>query len=411
MVARVHDAGDTTNLVTAALVRVEAGSGLGDSVADVLLQAGGVDVRQHREAPDDADEPDKPGVAGDDLVVSATFLRVTDATRAVVQLALGPRGGGGGPIPVAAGASAVLCTGDSGCSPVPADRAAVLLSRALPGQVLVTTTTAVLGGRSLPRGVELVDHGNVRLAAGLPPERAYQVRVEGDVPVDQRIGPSNLEWARRTIDGPVLGYDEPLAALVKAWKGVLDGRSRMVLLTGEAGPAATIVAAEAALRLHAEGAQVLYGRWDRSPATHDAVREALGVHADGCSGEALRADLDGWGDDIGRLLPDVGARVGGQPPRGAEPHVARSLLARAIESWLEAVARRRPTLLVLDDLHRADAASFPLLDTLRHGRGRGPLMILVTANLRSGDVASTRLEAFADGGDSAGFDHVRLRST
>jgi hypothetical protein len=401
VVAGEHDAGEGPDLVTVALVRT-AGTGPDEAVADVMLQAGGTDV--HPRSGD-----------GGAPVVSATFQRVTDAMRAAVHLAIGPRRATTSrAAPVAGGASAVFCTGDAGASgglagPPPADRAVALLGHARATQVLVTAPTAVLGGRSLPRGLELVDHGNLALAAGRPAERIYRLRVELDVPIDQRIGSSNLEWARRTVVGPLAGHDEPLAAVLKAWRGVLDGGSRMVLLTGESGPDATLVAAEAALRIHAEGAQVLYGRWDRWSATpHEALREALGVHADGCSSEALRADLDGWGDDIGRLLPDVAARTGGQLPRPAEPHVGRSLLARAIESWLGCVARRRPTLLVLDDLHRADAASFPLLDALRHGRGQAPLLMLATANLAAGDAASSRLEAFATEVDGAGFDHIRL---
>jgi hypothetical protein len=347
--------------------------------------------------------------------ITATFRSVADAMRTVVELAAGtPAMERSLPDVAAAGGGLrmALCTGESGGDRGPGgvsprDRAVGLLGHALPGQVLATASTAVLAARTLPRGVELVDRGNVRLGSGRPPERVYRLRIEDDQPPEERIGASNLEWARRAVDGPVLGFDEPLAALVAAWKSALDGRPRLVLLTGDAAPALTIAAAEAALRLHAEGAQVLYGRWDRrSAGAYDGVREALGVHADGCSTEALRAQLDGWGDEIGRLLPDVGARVGGRPHPAAASRTARAGMFGAVETWLQALARRRPTLLVLDDLHHADPASLALLERLRHPHGSDPLLVVVTAALGG---APGWVEAFAADADGSEFDHIPLQ--
>ncbi|HEV7763076.1 MAG TPA: AAA family ATPase [Acidimicrobiales bacterium] len=283
-----------------------------------------------------------------------------------------------------------LCTGEvtddvAGGGTPALSRATELLRFAAPQQILATASTAVMASPALPVGAELVDRGIRVLGRRQPPERIYELH-PGNAGVETRDraddgGPSNLEWARRAARGPVLGREEPLEALATAWKATLYGNRRTVLLAGEGGIGKTTVAAELALRLHAEGALVLYGRWDqRALAPYQAVREALGTYAAACPTARLRADLEGWGDEITRLLPDVGARVGGvRAPLMGDPDGERMRLFEAIEAWLTVLARRRPVLLVLDDLHWADGSSLLLVDHLRHSPGEAPLMIVATS--------------------------------
>ena len=248
---------------------------------------------------------------------------------------------------------------------------------AAPQQILATVSTAVMASPALPTGAELVDRGIRVLGRQQTPERIYELRsgragLGGDHDDD---GASNLEWARRAARGPVLGREEPLDALALAWKAALHGNRRTVLLAGEGGIGKTTVAAELALRLHADGALVLYGRWDQQAlAPYQAVREALGTYAAACPTARLRADLEGWGDEITRLLPDVGARVGGvRAPLMGDPDGERMRLFEAIEAWLAGMARRRPVVLVLDDLHWADGSSRLLVEHLRHAPDDAPL--------------------------------------
>jgi hypothetical protein len=285
-----------------------------------------------------------------------------------------------------------LCTGEvaddgPGGSPGPPalSRAAELLRFAAPQQILATASTAVMASPALPLGAELVDRGIRVLGGQQAPERIYELhpgrtKVERADPDDDARA-SNLEWARRAARGPVLGREEPLEALANAWKATLYGNRHTVLLSGEGGIGKTTVAAELALRLHAEGALVLYGRWDQQAlAPYQAVREALGTYAAACPTHRLRTDLEGWGDEITRLLPDVGARVGGvRAPLMGDPDGERMRLFEAIEAWLAVLAHRRPVLLVLDDLHWADGSSQLLVDHLRHSPRNAPLMMVVTS--------------------------------
>lgn len=301
-----------------------------------------------------------------------------------------------------------LCTGDDRAQ----SRANALLRLTHPRQILLTASTAVMASPALPRQAELLDRGVRSLDAARPPERVYELHAgAGDEIVDDDSASSNLEWARRAAHGPVLGRDEPLAALETAWKATLHGERRMVLLCGEGGIGKTTVAAELALRLHAEGALVLYGRWDQEAlAPYQAMREALGTYASACPTPRLRADLEGWGDELSRLLPDVGARVGGvRSPLRGDPEGERLRLFEAIETWLDLLANRRGLLLVLDDLHWSERSSWLLLDHLRQAPGSAPRMILVTS--REGEALDHLLatRGWGEGsGDGSVVDHIRL---
>jgi AAA ATPase-like protein len=332
---------------------------------DVVLRAGAVDVDTE--------------VGPDGRRITAQFHNVSDSTRAALELA-----GAGAD----AGVRIALCTGEvdeGGGTPRP--RVLALLGHAAPGQILTTASTAVMVGRAVPPGAELRDRGSRPLGEGRPPERIYEFRVEAGEGPGNEGAASNLEWARRAVVGPLVGVDDQLDELVDAWAAALRGERRTVILSGADGVGKTTLVAELALRLHGEGALVLYGRWDQDvPAPYQAFREALGVYADRTSTEQLRNDLEGWGDTIARLLPDVGARVGGAPgaadlpPALLGPDAESVRLSDAVEAWLRALTRRTATLLLLDDLHWAEIPSLRMLDRLHLASSNLPLLIVVTAD-------------------------------
>jgi hypothetical protein len=378
------------------------GGAAADRVQNVALRAGAVEV-------------DAEVTIGGHRLVRAEFHTVSDSARAAVELARAllavaaapPAGGAAaGPGP---GLRMALCTGPhtagGGAGPDPwlCAGAAALVERAEPGEILATEATAVMVGGSLPPGVDLVDRGSRSLGPGRASERVYELRIDGldggdgdDRPAggaagDAGVAPSNLGWARRAVGGlhddVAHELDGALHTLTAAWRAALAGERRTVLLSSRERACKARLAAELALRLHADGALVLYGRWDPDvTAPYQGIREAFGVYADGCGVEQLRADLEGWGDEVARLLPDVGARIGG--PGAAvlpAPGDERTRLFDAVEAWLAALARRRPTLLVLDDVHWAEPSSLLLLDHLHHASAGIPLLIVASVGADDDD--------------------------
>ncbi|WP_037617380.1 ATP-binding protein [Streptomyces aureus] len=177
---------------------------------------------------------------------------------------------------------------------------------------------------------------------------------------------------------PFVGREDVLGELSRAREEAAVGRGGLVTLTGPAGAGKTCVAEEAAAR--AEGFRTL---WTWCPP--DAVEHALRPWS-----RLLRELVV---DDVrcGRLAaasPPLRAVLAGSAAHGpaeVDPEAARLRLAGDVAEILTTVARRRPLLLVLDDVHAADASSLRLLmetaDAVRGAR------VLLLATARDDDAA------------------------
>ncbi|KAB1990706.1 ATP-binding protein [Streptomyces triticiradicis] len=177
---------------------------------------------------------------------------------------------------------------------------------------------------------------------------------------------------------PFVGREDVLGELRGAWERAAAGRGGLVTLTGPAGAGKTRVAEEAAAR--AEGFRTV---WTWCPP--DAVEHALGPWS-----RLLRELVV---DDVrcGRLVaasPSLRAVLAGAAAGGrteADPGAARVRLAGDVTEILATAARRRPLLLVVDDVHAADASSLRLLletaDAVRVSR------VLLLATARDEDTA------------------------
>ncbi|HEX5366554.1 MAG TPA: AAA family ATPase [Acidimicrobiales bacterium] len=339
-----------------------------------------------------------PGRGRERTGVVVGFHLAADATAAALRLA--------GALPPASRARLALATGDvdtgdgrhRGGARRRVDR---LVASAPDGTVLLASTTAVMVANALPAGVEAVA---VAVADG---ERVYELRPGGTG--DDDATASNLGWAHRAAAGPVVGRAGPLARLEGAWTATVSGDHRLVVLSGDPGIGKTTVAAEHALRVHAAGGVVLYGRWDEEGlAPYQAVREALGSYAAACPRSVLRRDVAAHADELARLLPDLGARVGGvRAPLVDDPDAERLRLFDAVRHWLGALASRHPVLVVLDDLQWAEHSSLRLLRHLVDDPPGGPVLVVLT--LRDGDVEGMGpLHALGTFEDEPGVDRVDL---
>jgi predicted ATPase len=220
-----------------------------------------------------------------------------------------------------------------------------------------------------------------------------------------RIGPPHRPWpARRERHSPFVGREAELGSLRSAFDDAHAARSRIVLLSGEPGIGKTRTALEAVGEAQRGGMHVLRGHCREGEARPPLAPWVQVVRAYLGNGEphdaAVVADLAPVVSEIRACLPDL------RPP--LEPSAARRRLFEAMGTLLANAASRRPLLLVLEDLHAADATSLRLLASLPSTLSGARVLVLGTyrdTELRRGHALATVLAELAQ---APGTQRIRL---
>ncbi|MGH3064949.1 MAG: AAA family ATPase, partial [Gaiellaceae bacterium] len=160
---------------------------------------------------------------------------------------------------------------------------------------------------------------------------------------------------QRRLDAPLVGRKRELAALRRALKRAMDGSAaRVAVAVGPPGVGKSRLAAE--LTRRAKGVTALWGRCLSygDGITYWPLREALEQAAESAERDAALAALDAE-----------------TPPSAPE-------IAWLFRQFCEASARKRPLLLVLDDVHWAEPTFLELVEHLAD-KGTGPIAVVCLA--------------------------------
>lgn len=179
---------------------------------------------------------------------------------------------------------------------------------------------------------------------------------------------------------PFVGRAAGLQRLSDVYEGAAGGGRRLLLLGGEPGEGKTRLATEFALRVHDDGAVVLYGRCDEEARlAQQPFAEALRHYVCSCPPDELAKRLGRAGGELRRIVPELAERISELPEAlSTDPEGARLRLFEAVASLLAGAAQSMPLVLVLDDLHWADRATLLLVKYLARDPRPARLMILGT---------------------------------
>lgn len=187
-----------------------------------------------------------------------------------------------------------------------------------------------------------------------------------------------------------VGRAPQLDALLAAHLRVEAGTRQIVFITGEAGIGKTALVDEflaaAAQDTRVLGGGCVEGYGGTEP--YYPVLEALGRLCRAAGGEQVKAALVSIAPTWAILMPSY------VPADILDSLLARTIgagrerMMREICDLLQALARERPLLLVLDDLHWADFSTIDMLSAL--AQLEGSLRLMIVAIYRNDDVSSVR---------------------
>src|SRR3954467_11330636 len=258
------------------------------------------------------------------------------------------------------------------------------------GQVLLSSTTANLVKHELPGGLGLRDLGRTELPDFDHPERLFQLEIEGLAGEFPALSTREREKARPRIprrrtdvqvsSTPLLEREAEVAALKAVVDAAAAGAGRVVAIEGLAGMGKTRLVAEAGGAGAEAGCEVLVAR------SADLEQEfAFGVVRQ--LFEPLLASLQP--DEREEVLSGTAGLAerlfGDEELTGAAGGDISFAVLHGLY-WLAAnLAARRPTAIVIDDLHWTDAPTLRWLSFL--GRRLEGLPLLLVLGLRPPEVA------------------------
>ena len=160
----------------------------------------------------------------------------------------------------------------------------------------------------------------------------------------------------------LIGRAAERQTLLDCWDRVQEGRSRVVLLSGEAGSGKTRLIEEALTEV---GAPVCTGRaWPDAAVPYaaltDALREAIALDPAVLERERASALV------VGALIPEAGT-----PPADSAARIPA-----ALATLLSAVAQVHPLVVLLEDLHWSDSTTLEVLPRLVAHLRTSPVLFL-----------------------------------
>ncbi len=178
-----------------------------------------------------------------------------------------------------------------------------------------------------------------------------------------------------------VGRVRELRVLSEALDQTLRGRGRIAMLAGDPGIGKTHTAEMLAHHAGQLGVEVLWGRCYEEPGAppYWPWVKLIRGYASGRDADALRAAAGAGLDLIADVVPDLVERVPALRPSAMDTDSqARLRLLEAIAGLWKRAAQDRPQLLILDNLHWADAPSLRLLEFLAAEITTSRLLVLGT---------------------------------
>ena len=184
----------------------------------------------------------------------------------------------------------------------------------------------------------------------------------------------------RVLCPVLIGREEELSVLEDALLDAARGEGRMVTLSADAGVGKTRLARELRRRAVKIGCAVLWGGCAEGEMSlpYLPFLEAVGNHLGATDVARIRDRLGPQARDLGRIFPQLGADLFPADDVSGDLTHAKLRLFEAAVALMRVVAEDRPLLVVVEDIHWADASTRELLDYMARRVSSLPVMVLAT---------------------------------
>ncbi len=203
---------------------------------------------------------------------------------------------------------------------------------------------------------------------------------DGTVPMAE-ARPTTTSLFEMMTQGRLIDREEEVAALKRALESMLSAKGQVVFVAGEPGIGKTRLAEELLVYARLRGALALVGHCYEQEINvpYLPFLESLRAAVRGIPGERLAALVGPYAAELVKFVPELSQRIPELAPSPPlEPDQERMRLYDNVTAFLAALARTQPLVLMLDDLHWADAATLQFLRHLARSIRAERLLILGT---------------------------------
>jgi DNA-binding winged helix-turn-helix (wHTH) protein/tetratricopeptide (TPR) repeat protein len=199
--------------------------------------------------------------------------------------------------------------------------------------------------------------------------------------------PSGVRFSQSSF----VGRQREMAELRAGLEEAASGHGRPLLIAGAPGVGKTRLSAELARLAQESAMAVLLGHCSEQdkPVPYLPFVEVLENCLEGAAGvpTRLRMMLKDCGPELSRIVPKLKRLVRDlAPPLKLPPEQARRHLFNSVCDFIARLALEKPILLILEDLHWADAATLSLLAHLANRLTELPVALVVTFRDAEADV-------------------------
>ena len=183
------------------------------------------------------------------------------------------------------------------------------------------------------------------------------------------------------LSADFVGREREMGQVGAALDDAVAGLGQVVMLSGEPGVGKTRIAQELTAIADARNADVFWGNCyegDGAPPYWPWLQifRSLISQSDA---ESLESAMDAGAEAIGEIVPELRSKLPDlAPPPTFDPGSARFRLFDSITTYLKSASTHRPMVLILEDLHWADASSLAPLEHVAGNIATSNLMIVGT---------------------------------